>query len=349
MHVVCSDEELLSLSTIAAPLLQRKGSMLDPRFFAASVEKGAWIPRIVVVRTPERLSGLVYFKERKISRFGTGILYGDATLHSMVLAEETEGKRILSVALRTVLERRGVWALRILVPPNGYELDAFEEARASIPADLKYVEAENHCTLALPRDYESFLCGLGSRTRRNFRYYRRRFEEAGHRYVPRMTAKEFTGAADELEEKAVVGADQDGLRRGLKVLSVVDRPMLAGLQHRDGRWLSIIGGWYEDHSSMIFLQMNDDLEHASSSLSAVMRAYLIEDLIAAGYTALQFWAGVGGPLGRKSEPVPSLKVFVDKRGFFCSSIRSLVKSSVPLFPHRMKWAADWIACPDRHP
>src|SRR5258707_4702969 len=74
-NVVSSDAEIKSLLSSAAwPWPEVEGSMLDPRFFLATIDKKTWIPRIVVVTARERITGLAYFKERRISRFGAGIL-----------------------------------------------------------------------------------------------------------------------------------------------------------------------------------------------------------------------------------------------------------------------------------
>jgi hypothetical protein len=317
--------------------------MLDPSVFLATIDASAWIPRIIVVGTSDRITGATYFKERRISRFGAGLLYGDATISPLVLANPPDRTRVLRIALQALLGRRSVWGLRILVPPNSYELDAIRETSVRLRATLNYGPAENHWTLPLPRGYQAFLGNLGSRTRRNFRYYRRRFEQSGHAYVRGIELPEFAAAASEFLRKSVVGADAEGIRRALQVFSVIKRPLLAGLRHRDGQWLSILGGWRQSHDGVVFFQMNDDKECAASSLSVVMRAYLIEDLISEGIQALHFWGGIGGPLRRSSLPVPAMKAFLDKQTLLSSGIRTLLVAGSRLFPTRLQAMTEWIA------
>ena len=96
---------------------------------------------------------------------------------------------------------------------------------------------------------------------------------------------------------------------------------------------------------MVFLQMNDDSEYSDASLSLVLRAYVIEDLIVTGIHSLTFWAGVGAPLRRYCDVVPTLRASLDRRVFFWPACRGLLSFFVRRFPSRIKWAADWIGDP----
>ena len=341
--VVSSRSEIDALVERVAPLLRCEGSSLDPRFFLATVDERVWSPRVVVVGRPGAVAGVVYLKERKIAGAPTGMVYGDDTLNSMVLADPGDRDAVLQAALAAVMKRRRVWALRILVPPAGSSLSSIREAGRRQNFEVDCVEAENHCDVGIPSNYSSFLESLGSKTRRNFRYYRRRAEESGFQYVPEMDRGEFARAAHDLLEKSVVGADRNGIKRALQIFSVVNRPIFSGLQHPDGSWLSILGGWLEADHSMVFLQMNNDREYPLHSFSIVMRSYLIEDGIKRRLKALRFWAGLGGPLYRYRVPVPSVRMHLDKRGLGWRGFRSMLLYSLPLFSKRMSWAADWIA------
>lgn len=296
----------------------------------------------VTVYQNDILIGVVYCKQRKILGLPTGMLYGDATLSAMVLSAPEDRACVFRSAMIALLQRRGFRAIRLLVPPEGAEREALEEIRALIPVDMSYAAGENHCSLDVGLSYDSFLERMGQRTRRNLRYYRRRFEQSGHTYVPEMSSAEFMTAVEALLKKSVIGANPNGVARAMQIISSVDRPFFSGLRHRDGSWLSVIGGWYEKDHLMIFFQMNDDQDHASSSLSLVMRGYAIEDLIRRGIQTMVFWAGVGDPLRRYCTPVPALKAYVDDRSLLWSASRALLTSATRFFPRRMRWAADWI-------
>ncbi len=341
--IISSRSEISALLERVSQQLPCQGSSVDPRFFLATVDERVWSPRVVVVSRSGVIAGIVYFKERKIAGIATGMVYGDDTLYSMVLAEPQDRDAVLRAGLEAVMNWRRVWALRIMVPQSGSALLCIREAGLLRNFEVDHVEAENHCDVLIPANYNSFLESLGSKTRRNFRYYRRRAEESGFQYVPEMDRGQFAQAAHDLLEKSVVGADKNGIKRALQIFSSVNRPLYAGLQHPDGSWLSILGGWFEADHTMVFLQMNNDREYPLHSFSIVMRSYLIEDGIRRRLKALRFWAGLGGPLYRYRVPVPSVRMHLDKRGFGWRGFRSMLLYSLPLFSKRMQWAAEWIA------
>ena len=346
-RVIRQETEIRGLSPVAHRLRGTGPNTLKIDVFLASVDRKLWNPIVVAVSRGAEIIGLAYFKERRIVSFGTGILYGDATLNDMVLSSAADRAKVFYASIRAVLQQRGVRALRLLVPPDGVELTALRQISESGPVECTHAPGENHWSLFLPDRYESFLESLGQKTRRNFRYYRRRFEQAGHQYVESIDPGEFACAAYEFLGKSVVGAAGDGIARALRIFAAVDRPLLVGLRHRDGTWLSIVGGWYESDSLVFFFQMNDDTGHAEDSLSLVMRAYVIENMIAQNIRTLRFWAGIGAPLRRSCVPVPAVKVFLDKPYWIWSSFRALLRLIAPLLPKRTRWIADWIGSADQ--
>ena len=299
-EILSSPEAILAISNKAQSLLQARESTCDPLFFLASIETQVWIPRVVSVEEAGQIVGILYAKERKCAGVPLGIIYADGSLGSMIVAEEDQRERILETAIRKLWERPGIRSLRVLVQPNSREDVVFRRSFASHAGqtvDVRYSAIENHCVLDLPEEYESFLNILGKHTRRNFRYYRRRSEAAGWKYVDRMSLIEFREVALRLLAKDVVGADRSGLTRALNMLSCTKRPIMIGLKGEDGEWVSILGGWYECDRAVVFCQMNNEKDHPDSSLSIVLRGYLIEALIQAGVPKL-FWAGIGQPLLR---------------------------------------------------
>jgi hypothetical protein len=179
------------LSDLARPLIPAGDSTLDPRFFLASTDERVWIPRVVVLRRGSAVAGMVYAKERKLGGFPTGLIYADATLQKMVVSAPEDRKGIFRAALAALIGVRGVRGVRILVPPGGFEFDVIQETASSIPMDVTWVNAENHSYLPLPCSYELFLNSLGPKTRRNFRYYRRRSEDSGHHYFDCLSLDTF--------------------------------------------------------------------------------------------------------------------------------------------------------------
>lgn len=296
---------------------------------------------MAVVKRGDEIVGIVYAKERRVLGFSTGVIFGDATFGSMIIAAPHDREMVFRVTLNALLEQRHIRGLRLLVPPQGPELSTLL-APSTRRFDVCQTPVDYHSVLELPSRYHDFLEHLGYRTRRNFRYYRKHFEAAGHSYVEQVPLPEIQKIALSLLREKVVGADLSGIQRALNIFAAVDRPLLVGLRKRNGEWLSILGGWYEADRAVVFLQMNSDRKHAPLSLSVVMRGYLIESLIRKGIRNLVFWAGVGDPLNRHVKPIPAAAVYVDARTFAWRVLRRSINSRRHWFPSML---ADWIGGP----
>ncbi|HWF48074.1 MAG TPA: hypothetical protein VG168_13785 [Bryobacteraceae bacterium] len=339
--ILGSPNDIRSLSRDAADSFFARETSIDPEFFLASLSRNKWAPRVAVVRQAGKIAGIVYAKERLLAGIPTGMIFGDSTIATMTVAEPDCRRIVFHSAMTALLQRPHVRSLRLLVPPNGTELQSLRQY-ASMSFDVCHAPIDYHSVLELPSTYEGFLARLGSRTRRNFRYYREHSEAAGHAYVEDIPHSEFERIAYSLLKEGVIGAKQSGVSRALRMLAAVKRPWLVGLRSPGGEWLSIIGGWYDADRAVMFFQMNSDRKHAKLSLSLVARAHLIESLIGQGVRSLVFWAGVGDPLHRYVQPIPAVAVSVDAQTFSWRLFRRLVNSRRRWLPPKL---AEWIAGP----
>lgn len=340
--VFSTERRIRALSGSVEPLLKPGDCTTRPDFFFASVTPRVWTPRVISVQRQGQLAGLVYTKERKVAGVPTGIFFGDATLNGMVAAEPAERGAVFLAAIEALLKRKRTLGLRLLLPPGGFEISALEPLLGAQPVDYASSAAAHHQALPLGHTYEEFLHRLGPRTRRNFRYYRRKFETDGHVYVEHLHLSEFKQAAEQLMLHDVVGANREGMSRAFAMFSQVRQPILTGLRHKDGAWLGLLGGWFEGTRPVIFFQINSDKQHSRSSLCLVLRGYFFESLISRGARSVVFWAGVGQPLLRYCTPVPAVSVYIDKRQAAWRGLRSMTASVVRKLPASMTWRADWI-------
>jgi hypothetical protein len=338
--IYTSAADLNRLSDRVQPLLKCRDT-LDPRFYLASVTSD-WIPKVVVITRNESIVGVVYAKERKIAGIPTGIIHIDTTLNNILADGSVSAESVFEQAISRLLAGPGARGLRLFIPPGGSEQRAIQRVLASRPLEVSYANLDYHRLLRLPLSFELFLQGLGKQTRRNFRYYRRRFEAAGGEYVEEMSFADFESAAFRLLTKDVVGADLDSLNRSLRMLSTVNRRLLAGVR-RDGEWVAILGGWYESDQATVFLQMNNDREHSRDSLCIVLRAYVIESLIAKNVKGLLFWAGIGAPLLRHTEPVQTILAYVDAPGFWWKTVRRILRRMKAMLPFQVREMVVFIA------
>lgn len=339
--VLSSPNEILALGESAHALLSRGTISMQPKFFLSTISPKIWAPRAVVVHQGSAPAGIVYFKERRAAGFLTGVVFGDSSLDSMIVAAVADREWVFRAAVDALLQQKRVQSLRLVVAPGSPELSTLL-ALAGKSLDVSQTPIDYHSVLELPSSYEGFLDGLGSRTRRNFRYYRQRSEAADHCYVEEISFPEFHEIAFSLLKESVVGADLKGVKRALNIFAAVDRPLLVGLREKNGEWLSILGGWYESDRAIIFFQMNSDKKHARFSLSTVLRAHLIESLIENGTDRLVFWAGVGGPLSRYVKPVPAVAVYVDAQNLAWRTLRRFINSHRNWVPALL---GEWVGGP----
>lgn len=314
----------------------------QPRFFLASVVQRQWIPRAVVVRRGGEIQGVAYFKERKFG-LRTGILYADFSLTGCVAAEPGEQEIVLRTALAHLLDSNSVRGLRLRLPQHGFEVAAVESVARSRGARVMVVEDSYHLILNLYDSYDEFLKSVGYKTRRNLRYYRRRFEAGGHRYIPQMQFGVFERVAQSLGTRPVVGASDEGMTRALSMMGAVSRPLLAGLQRADGEWVAIIGGWMEADLPIVFFQMNNDRDYSSDSLCTVLRGYFFETLIQQGYPKVAFWGGTGDPFRQVAIPRPAVSTFVDVRARSWRAVQSLLQFASPCLPASFREMVAWVA------
>jgi hypothetical protein len=263
------------LAQRAPRLLANLPATFGPRFFFASLTRCAWAPRVVVVKRAEEIEGIVYVKERKLVGLETGMIFGDSALGTMVVAAPGLGEVVLERALDFLLDQARIRSVRLLVPPTGPERAILERVAARRHAEFLHREEFHHHVVPLAGSYDGFLKSLTFKARRNVRYYRRRYEAAGHHYIAHMDLAEFRRVAASLLDRGVTGGIREAVTRALDMFSHADSPLLAGLRRRDGEWVAILGGWSEGDRPIVFFQLNNDRDYKADSLSVVLRACFI--------------------------------------------------------------------------
>lgn len=322
------------------------GNQYSPAFFIASVTRRTWNPAIVAIWDGNHEpAGILYAKERRVLGLKTGLFFADATLGALIAGNDDDQEQAFRAGMTALLKNPGMRGLRLLAPPAGHEVESLQELARDYKYEFRVTAAESHLILPLTANYEDFLAQLGSRTRRNFRYYRRGSHNAGHAYVEDLTMAEFSAGAWKLEAQAPTGGSATGLERALRMFGAARRPLLVGLRSAEGELLSLVGGWYEDGRAVIFMQLNSDKRHAKYSLSLVTRTHLIESLIQKRYREIVWWAGVGEPISHYCRAVPSAWVYLDRPSGGWRALRSLLDRNRKRVPARFREVSEWVVPP----
>lgn len=330
--IVSSPSEIATLDAAVDALVPGRDVTLTPAFFLASLSD-TWLPRVVVLHRDARIASIVYGKERTIAGFPTGLIYADGRFGTFAVAPARDCEEVVLAAIRAWVALPRVRGIRLAIPPTGPEARVLATIGSTLPVGLTHAPApasELHSRLPLPATYEGFLESLGKKTRRNFRYYRRKFEAGGHVYAEHLSPDEFERAAIDLRTKCHLTSTVREITRAVRTVNSAGETWVAGLKHSNGDWLSVAAGWRTRSSATMFLQLNNDRQFADASLSVVLRAFLIETLIRDGMSELVFWSGSAPPLSRYVQPIPAIAVHLDARTIGWRLIRGMIRTTEPL-------------------
>ena len=345
--VLSSVSDITRLHSDVDRLMPERDVTLTPQFVLASLDE-SWSPRVAVVLRGGAVAGVVFGKERKVGPFHTGLIYADGRLGHLAVSKPAEREGVLQAAIRAWFALPRVRGVRLTIAPSIPEAGAIERVRAALTLDLTQAPParwEMHATLPLPSSYEVFLTSLGAQTRHNFRYYRRKFEAAGHRYIEQVSPYDLEDILRRLQNKSRIPFSIAKMQTAARRVLSTSNPWAAALRHANGEYLSVTAGWFEQGRAILLLQQNNDLEFGNASLSVVLRGYLIETLIAQGVPELLFWAGTAPPLSRYAPPMAAIRLHFDVRTPGWRLVRSMIGSTQPWL---RRWISDelrWVAVP----
>jgi len=150
--IVSTAAKIQDLTAFVRSLAPDPG-MLAPHFFLASLLPRSLRPCVVVVSQGRNVAGLLYARERLVAGIPTGIVYGDDTLGTMIVARPEETESVLQCALETLLKHKA--ALRLRVASD--RLAFLQVQTAKVNAEIHSHREERHAHLELPRTYAEFL------------------------------------------------------------------------------------------------------------------------------------------------------------------------------------------------
>jgi len=335
--IVSTAPKILELTAFVSSLAPEPG-MLAPRFFLASLLPRFCRPCVAVVSQGSRVAGLLYARERMVAGIPTGIVLGDDTLGTMVVARPDEAESVLHCAVETLLKHKA--ALRFRVASDHLALLQTETAKAN--AEIHFYREEFHSHLELARTYDEFLGKFRSHTRHNFCRYRRRSELAGTEFCPDLSFADFCAAAKGLFPKETYARHESNFHQCVAMIEAMPSQILVGLRRSTGEWVSLAGGWYAGDRAVLNMQLNDRT-CAKESVSLVLRSYLIEQLINRGIREVVFLAGTSAPLSYYITHREEYMTYVDSRSHPWRLVRlacvTLAKLAPATFGKWLKWDA----------
>lgn len=279
-------------------------------------------PIVVLVDQGTNPVAAVLLYQRRYCGIPTGVIKGGngsgdgvvvAPLPLRMAALQAVLAKVLSLPLtHTVLvAARGVDAQPASVRPQ-LELDAQWRAR------------DVETNLSLAGGFAGFLSRLRPRSRRNYRYFRRRAEsELGVVFVPSLTNAEARQAVKELHGVSMFPVPRARAMRFQTAIQGTPGSFAMGVRDGSGRWLSYIAGWRHTDATFVEWQLNHH-ELASASLSTVMRTYFLEHEALAGVAEIVFVGGTSAALARYCKPDCCFDIVAMRPGLRGLVVRQLV-------------------------
>jgi len=300
LFVVCGRKKVLELASALQELARRTGQLgamhwLEYFLYTPSIASKPPYLVLQLRRAPsgepqaEDIVAAALFFEYRLAGVRTRVFStDDAVGFRSVIAAPDERARFAERAACALLKSG---AHVVLATHETH--DQSGPAPASVPGTLLgYRQRRVGRMLTLAPSYEETLARMGRLTRRNLRYYRR--------HLALRLRVEFVGDARTqlsfAEFKALDGSSLNPVRNKKELWlrwrnsCEADGGFLAGLRTAEGKWLSLLGGWRQDTTTVIHWQLNSaGYEH--DSVGIVIRSFFLEHEIANGARKLLMFGG----------------------------------------------------------
>jgi hypothetical protein len=304
----------------------------EPLYFIATTTKRRTVGAVLFY-SGSKLEGCVLFRE--FHRFGLTLglaRLGDLVGDELAIGSPSLHLQLVDRAARALLRSRRLHALFLTVKAPMEECirlmgDAGEHAN--------YSRREVQHKLPLAESYEAMLASFGPRTRRSLATKRRQLEERMKVvFEPSLDPDSALVVMKALRTKALPLRTEASLHKRKNLHVELPGFFSMGMRTPDGTWLSILNGFRCNGTTYIDHQMNDQALK-QESLSAVMRAFMLEHEIKIGQHTVSFVGGCSLLLGRYCEPETRTDMLLTRPG-----LRSkLFKKLVP--PARLKRIIEW--------
>jgi hypothetical protein len=274
----------------------------DIDYFLAYKDPENRRPLVLVFRAESELVAAAFFHQVCFAGIGSGLACaGDPMGDGLVIAPVHERETFLRYAIEELVNvQKKFHTLRLRVKTSRIALLVDFETPG---LHSKHIERTVQHRLVLAETYEEMLATLGLRTRRSLRTKRRQLEQnLRPEFFPSLPPEQAFEAMCYLRARASMPTRStwyfEGLRR---MLHTHEGAFAMGLKSHDGSWLSILSGWRRNGTTYIDVQLNHSA-FMRESLSAVMRAFLLEYEISVGQKDIVFVGGCSALLERYCSP-----------------------------------------------
>jgi hypothetical protein len=268
-------------------------------FIAANTQNNRRIA-VVLIRQNRDLEACVLFIEHCRYGFGLGLWRGgDDVGDGLVAGPEAFRVQYLYLAAQAILKLWRVYGVSFALRTS---LEHCVEVMG--PRSKYRMFSGGHVQRKLPLEntYQAMLAGMGPRTRRSLAGKRKQLEAQEHVvFLPSLEPALALEAMLSLQPRSLPDRTDGFYHARYNLLYEFPDFFCMGLRLPDGTWLSVLSGWRRGRVTYVDLQMND-LHFKKESLSAVMRAFMLEHEITRQQEFILFAGGTSLLLRRYCQP-----------------------------------------------
>jgi hypothetical protein len=294
----------------------------DPQYFiAANTQKNRRVAA-VLIRQNQELEACVFFFEHCRLGMGLGLLRGGGNIgEGLVAGPEAFQVQYVRLAAEALLRHWRIHGVSLSVAAS---LDHCIEVMGPKDRYRMFSGRDIQRELPLESTYRAMLAAMGPRTRRSLAGKRRQLEQNVHvAFLPSLEPAQALEAMLRLQTKSLPSRSAKFFLARYSLL--VERPEFFSMGTRlpDGTWLSLLSGWRWERVTFVDLQMND-MHLKKESLSAVMRAFMLEHEIAHKQALIHFVGGTSLLLRRYCRPEPCTNAFLCRPCLRATMFRMLI-------------------------
>jgi hypothetical protein len=315
-HLVIGNRELHSYVAEIRELRRRCGQEDDlttePEYFIAANTLPNRRCAAVLIRREQELEACVLFYEHTRLGVGLGLFRGgDYIGESLVAGPESHHVHYVHLATEALLKE---WRIHGVSLSFKASLDSCLELMGPASNFRRFSGTVVQHKLRLESTYEGMLARLGPRTRRSLAGKRQQLEKSAKvQFIPALDPDQAMEVMLALEAKSMPQRATKFFHARYRLLRANSDFFSMGLRLPDGPWLSLLTGWRRNGVTYVDLQMND-MNYRKESLSAVMRAFMLEHEIGRRQELINFVGGSSLLLRRYCEPIePCTEIFVWKQ------------------------------------
>jgi hypothetical protein len=307
-------------------------------------------PKAANPLAPENILGAALLHEFRILGIHSGVFVTEGKDGMRSIIAPAESRAFIAAAVSTaLLEQQAQLIVASYIDsgesapaPHALPGLAFQWATATRPAPGY---------LPLAKTLDQTLQTLNKKTRFNFRYYRRLLEaETPLEFVPEVAAVLSLPDMLELNRRALGPVPEEVMIQRHNTFARQPGAYICGLRTQAGDWLSLIGGWRQDDTTVLQWQLNLS-GYEKFSIVTVARSFWMEHEIALGSKTLRIDGGTTHAMNHSFIPESAVDLILRRK-----SLRAyaMVKIAAPLVANRKKavarnnFLAKTLTLPDLH-